>query len=66
MLMRLQVASPAFVIYLDCPKDVARTRFLHRARGDDSSKIFDQRAAEFQANNPCILERYRNVLHTVR
>jgi adenylate kinase family enzyme len=64
--MSVKVVGPTLVINFDCPKDVARLRFLDRARGDDSSEIFDRRYAEFQANNPTILRRYDNVVHTVR
>ena len=64
--MSVKVVSPTFVINLDCPKDVAKQRFLDRARGDDSPEIFDQRYAEFHGNNPQILQRYGNIVHTVR
>ena len=64
--MSVKFFNPTCVIYLDCAGDVARRRFLHRARGDDSEEIFDRRYDEFGANNPPILERYRDLVHTVK
>ncbi|KAK5122573.1 hypothetical protein LTR85_003836 [Meristemomyces frigidus] len=52
------VATPSHVLLLECPKDVAKARFVQRKRGDDDGDIFEKRYEEFQRLNGEIVARY--------
>ncbi|KAI1977330.1 hypothetical protein LOZ51_006224 [Ophidiomyces ophidiicola] len=57
-----QIGKPALAIYLNCPKDEAKRRYLSRnlpGRIEDTTDMFEKRYAEYDKNNTPILERYR-------
>ncbi|KAI5917927.1 P-loop containing nucleoside triphosphate hydrolase protein [Camillea tinctor] len=49
---------PTLVIYIDCPVEIARTRYLSRARDGDSIAVFDKRLAQFREHTPSLLQRF--------
>ncbi|PWY77403.1 hypothetical protein BO70DRAFT_430343 [Aspergillus heteromorphus CBS 117.55] len=58
--MEAVMGTPDLVLYFDCPKDIARQRFLSRdveGRVDDE-KAFGVRGAQFAKENKLILQHY--------
>ncbi|KAI1485403.1 P-loop containing nucleoside triphosphate hydrolase protein [Biscogniauxia mediterranea] len=48
---------PTLVIYIDCPVEVARMRYLARARDGDTAASFDKRLAQFEEHMPSLLRK---------
>ena len=57
--------KPFCVVLFDCPRATAKTRFIIRARGDDTTEIFQKRYDEFVEKNAAVLEHYSGALKTV-
>ncbi|KAI0592781.1 P-loop containing nucleoside triphosphate hydrolase protein [Biscogniauxia sp. FL1348] len=49
---------PTLVIYIDCPVEVARRRYLARARDGDTAASFDKRLAQFEEHMPSLLRKF--------
>lgn len=60
---------PAALLF-DCPKHIAKQRFLERARGDDNADTFDRRFQEYEKYKDEIVvgfgDRLIQVSHTAR
>ena len=59
---KLQIGSPVLVIFIQCPRETARQRFLSRRlpdRVDDDATLFEKRFDEFDKMNPTIVNHYR-------
>ncbi|KAI9824975.1 MAG: hypothetical protein M1826_007227, partial [Phylliscum demangeonii] len=59
-----QVDDIHLVIHVQCPKEVARERYLSRhlpGRLEDDGAMFEQRYAEFERENAAIVAHYRAV-----
>lgn len=53
--------EPAMVLFFNCPREIARDRVLSRndpTRSLDTPEVFDKRYAEFERENPAILEHF--------
>lgn len=66
-----KVGQPALVIYLSCPRDEAKRRYLSRkipGRVEDTDEMFEKRYSDYQVKIVQIGGRYReaNILEEVR
>ncbi|KIV82347.1 hypothetical protein PV11_04466 [Exophiala sideris] len=55
--------EPAIVLFFDCPGHIARNRVLTRIDGSrtrDTPDVFAKRYAEFEKENPAVLEHFVN------
>ena len=54
------------VLQVDCEKQTANNRFVHRAReSSDSPDKFEKRYEQYKVKNPGILKHYESLLATV-
>ena len=64
-LFEREVGEPVMVVMFECPKDIARARFVSRKRGNDDADFFEERYARHAALYPEICARYASVAQKV-
>lgn len=64
-LLDRDVAKPMAVFLAQCPKEIAKARFLARKRGQDDEALFEQRYIEFFSKSLEIQNRYLELLRGV-
>ncbi|KAI0007912.1 P-loop containing nucleoside triphosphate hydrolase protein [Xylariaceae sp. FL0662B] len=63
---RILPALPGLLIFLDCPEEVARARYLGRARSNDDNSSFDHRLEHFREHMPPVLDYFEAAGSLVR